>query len=378
MEKNYNDYFDINTKKKLKPSHSFLSRKYHTQNNNNNIMDNNMNADLLKEKIKSQKKDIEYLKNRLKNYDETISEVTRLNLELNKMNEILKKKNETILEYQNLSEVSKTKFNNYLNRANSKKLIFEKKEENYEQLKSKNNYLIEQIKIMEKENKSLQHKLNSIKNKNLYEIDHIRNEIDVINIEYEKEKKQNMLINEEKIRKNKEIIDLKTKLIACNKFKEEINNINNKYNILEKQINEKDQTIEELTNINNNLKDKIEISNDNYNQVVYDQKNLELKLNNLIDKVKEYEIILKDEKNKNKYNNNYNTSVDDYNNTSRMGKNLDNSYYTNYSRGNHNHYPIRNNSNKYIFLNGMNRHSKSPDYNSKISDYNYNFNYKNF
>ena len=105
-------------------------------------------------------------------------------------------------------------------------MIFEKKEENYEQLKSKNNYLIEQIKIMEKENNSLQHQLNSIKNKNLYEIDHIRNEIDVINIEYEKEKKQNMLINEEKIRKNKEIIDLKTKLIACDKFKEEINNNN--------------------------------------------------------------------------------------------------------------------------------------------------------
>lgn len=380
MEKNYNDNFYINTKKKLKPSNSYLSYKSHNQNNKNNIMDNNMNADLLKEKIKSQKKDIEYLENRLKNYDETISEVTRLNLEINKMNDILKKKNETILEYQNLSEVSKTKFNNYLNRANSKKLIFEKKEENYEQLKSKNNFLIEQIKIMEKENNSLQHQLNSIKNKNLYEIDHIRNEIDVINIEYEKEKKQNMLINEEKIRKNKEIIDLKTKLIACDKFKEEINNINNKYNILEKQINEKDQTIEELTNINNDLKDKIEISNDNYNQVVYDQKNLELKLNNLIDKVKEYEIILKDAKNKNIYKNNYNTSVDDYNNTSRIGKNLDNSYYTNYSRGNRNHYPIRNNSNKYIFLNGMNRNSKSPGYNSKRSDYNYiyNFNYNNF
>ena len=44
----------------------------------------------------------------------------------------------------------------------------------------------------------------------------------MINIEYEKEKKQNKLLNDEKKNKNKEIIDLKTKLITCDKFREEI------------------------------------------------------------------------------------------------------------------------------------------------------------
>ena len=65
----------------------------------------------------------------------------------------------------------------------------------------------------EKENNTLKHQLNSIQNKNIYDIDHMKNEMDLINIEYEKEKKQNQLLNDEKVNKNKEIIDLKTKLI---------------------------------------------------------------------------------------------------------------------------------------------------------------------
>ena len=85
-----------------------------------------MNIELLKEKIKSQKADIEYLENRLQNYDETINEITNLNLEINKLNEMLKNKNKTIQEYQNLSEISKAKFSNYINKTNEKSRNFKK------------------------------------------------------------------------------------------------------------------------------------------------------------------------------------------------------------------------------------------------------------
>jgi len=369
MDKNYNDYNNLNIKKRLKPNYSFFSSKNKISNkysNNNNInVNNNVNIQLLKEKIKSQKSNIEYLENRLLNYDETINEVTRLNLELNKMNEILQSKNKTILEYQNLSEISKAKFKTYINKTNQKKEKIQKNLKNYDDLESKNRILLEQIKLIEKENNTLKHQLNSIQNKNIYEIDHIKNEMDLINIEYEKEKKQNQLVNDEKIKKNKEIIDLKTKLITCDKFKEEIDNINNKYKILEQQMNEKNKTIEELTNLNNDLKDKLDISNENYNQVVYEQKNLEMKLNNLIDKVKQYEIILK-----NNNDNNINKSVINDNNIIRQ--NFDNNDINDYS---HMKYPIRNKS-IINFHSNLDRYSKSPNYISKKN--NYEFNYSNY
>ena len=117
-------------------------------------------------------------------------------------------------------------------------------------------------------------------------------------------KKKKKLLNDEKINKNKEIIDLKTKLITCDKFKEEINNINNKYSLLEKQIYEKDKEIEELKDINNDLKDKLDISNENYDRISYENKNLEMKLNDLMDKAKKYENMLRDSNNINSYRTN--------------------------------------------------------------------------
>ena len=357
MEINYNDYFQLDKNKKLKPSHSFVS----SRNNVNNSINDKINIHLLKEKIRAQNSDIQYLENRLKNFDETINEVTRLNLELNKMNEILKNKNKTILEYQNLSEISKEKFNNFINKANEKKSKLHKNIENYDDLKAKNKNLIEQIQRIEKENYTLQHQLNSIKNKNIYEIDHLKNEIDLINIDYEKERKQNKLINEEKIKKNKEIIDLKTKLITCDKFKEEINNINKKYNLLEKQMDEKDKILEELTNINNDLKDKLEISNENYNQVLYEQKCLESKLNNLIYKTKNNEISVQDIN-----DSNYNPGNKSYINYANK-TNLENSAI-NFSQ---NKYPNRNNNLKINFE----RNSKSPNY---INKNNYFTHYTNY
>ena len=98
---------------------------------------------LLNEKIKEQENDILYLKSRLKNYDETLEEVTRLNLELNKLNEIIKEKNYTIQEYREITELSKKKFD--------------------ELIKNKNE-LMEKIKYLETENRELKSNINNFDN----------------------------------------------------------------------------------------------------------------------------------------------------------------------------------------------------------------------
>ena len=358
MEKNNIDFIKSNNIKKLKQSNSFLSPSYNKKNSFKNINDNideNINNRLLKEKINSQKSEIEYLEKRLQNYDEIINEITNLNLEIDNLNKILKSKNKTIMEYQNLSEISKTKFNNYINKTNEKKNKLLKNLENYDKLKSQNKFLKEQIEAIDKQNITLKRKLNNIKNQNMYEIDNIKNEIDIINIEYEKERKQNKLLNEEKINKNKEIIELKTKLITYDKFKEEIDNINNKYNLLEQQISEKDKQISELTDINNDLKDKFEISNNNYNNAVYEHKNLEMKLNNLMGKVQKYENMIRDMNNK---NNDFNNIDKSYINNSLLNK-----------------YLIRNNGFKINYNVNYGRNCKSPDYVNKENYHGLNYNY---
>ena len=75
----------------------------------------------LKEKIKDQENNIEYLTDRLKNYDNTIEEMTNLNIELNRLNEIIRDKNNTIEEYKQILELSKKKFEELI--ANKNQLI---------------------------------------------------------------------------------------------------------------------------------------------------------------------------------------------------------------------------------------------------------------
>ena len=94
-------------------------------------------VNFLKEKIQSQESDIKYLKNRLKNYDMTVSEVTRLNIEINKLNKIIINKNETIRQFQEILDLSKQKFQILLKNYNSclEKLKNLKKEKNNFELK---------------------------------------------------------------------------------------------------------------------------------------------------------------------------------------------------------------------------------------------------
>ena len=331
-----------------------------------NYMNNNFCIDMLKDKIKSQKYDINYLRNRLKNYDETINTITRLNLELNKLNEILKNKNKTISEYQTLSKISEEKFKNIINKTNEKKNNCQKKLDNLEELKSKNSSLKSQINTLELENNNLQHQLNTIKNKNIYEIDHLRNELDILNIEYKKEKNQNSILMDEKDAKSKEIMDLKNKLLNCNKFRDEITNIKSKYNLLEKQTNDKDKTIEELKELNDELKDKLEITNLNYKRAFDEQNALESKLNELVDKLKKYQLMFKDIEDK--CNDNtisyYNNFVSGCNNGLNNNKfktvsNLEQPLNNNYIHDNN--YSQRSNNFLHNYNRNRGKHYKTPD-----------------
>jgi chromosome segregation ATPase len=283
-------------------------------------------------------------------------------LELNKLNEILKNKNKTISEYQALSKISEEKFKNIINKTNEKKNKCQKGLENLEELKSKNSNLKSQIKNLEMENNNLQHQLNTIKNKNLYEIDHLRNELDILNIEYKKEKNQNSILMDEKDAKAKEIIDLKNKLLNCDKFRDEISNIKNKYNLLEKQTNEKDKTIEELKELNDELKDKLEITDQNYKRAFDEQNDLESKLNELVDKLNKYQLMFKDIEDKCNDNTNsyYNNSVNGYNiNKFQTVSNLEQPLNNNYIYGNH--FSQRSNNFMYNYNRNRGKHYKTPD-----------------
>ena len=138
------------------------------------------NISLLNEKIKDQEKDIMYLNNRLQNYDIAINEITNLNMELNTLNEIIRKKNKTIQEFKDISDLSKQKF---------------------EDLLSTNNNLLKKIDLLEEENKKLA-KNNINNNKDNNYINSLKDELNKVNIENEELKKQ---INE----KNNEIDNLK-------------------------------------------------------------------------------------------------------------------------------------------------------------------------
>jgi chromosome segregation ATPase len=85
--------------------------KYTFNNSNNfkNLDIKEKNITLLKEKIKNQEKNINYLNTRLMNYDDAINEIARLNQEIKRLNEIINYKNNLIFEFQNATDLSKIK-----------------------------------------------------------------------------------------------------------------------------------------------------------------------------------------------------------------------------------------------------------------------------
>ena len=136
------------------------------------------NIAILNEKIKEQENDIIYLNERLKNYDTTMDEMTKLNLEVDRLNEIIRNKNNTIQEFREISELSKQKF---------EELIINKKE------------LIQKIKILEKENEELR---NKNKYKNIMKEEGYNNPI---KLELDDIRKENQELKKILLEKNEEI-----------------------------------------------------------------------------------------------------------------------------------------------------------------------------
>ena len=151
---------------------------------------------LLNIRIKEQDNNIKYLNERLKNYDAARDKITNLNLEINKLNEIIMKKNNTIQEFKDITDLSKIKLEEllkYQNELNKKINILEEENkklklgkgiyengdnninnnyfENYDKkeldiLMKENNDLKKQISEKEKQIKYLNNAINKFRYKN--------------------------------------------------------------------------------------------------------------------------------------------------------------------------------------------------------------------
>ena len=186
------------------------------------------NIAILNDKIKEQENNINYLNERLKNYDSTMDEMAKLNIELNRLNEIIKDKNNTIQEYREISEISKKKF---------EELIQNKKE------------LLQKIKILEKENYELKNRLKLKNDLNMSESNQMKLDLDDIEQENQELKRLLQEKNDE-IKQMNDIIekayfnsdryksntpymrnyDYNINLRNENIFKTEPSNFNNMYN----------------------------------------------------------------------------------------------------------------------------------------------------
>ena len=129
---------------------------------------------LLNIRIKEQDNNIKYLNERLKNYDAARDKITNLNLEINKLNEIIMKKNNTIQEFKDITDLSKNKL---------------------EELLKYQNELNKKINILEEENKKLKLGKGSYENgdnniNNNYFNNYDKNELDILMKENNELKKQ--------------------------------------------------------------------------------------------------------------------------------------------------------------------------------------------
>ena len=224
------------------------------------------NITLLNDRIKEQEKNNLYLSKRLKNYDMTINEITKLNIEVNKLNEIIRDKNNTIQEFRNITDMSKHKIE--------------------ELIKSKNE-LIQKVMFLEEENNNL---------KNLYKNNNINKYNNNTN-------KRNNYHNNSKIKN-------------YDNMKNDLKQIIKENNDLKLQINKKNDTIKNLKDIIEKLKkekNNEKINNTNLSHNKDTKYNNDLNLNN-IDYTKNNNIDFKNLYNKNekdlkeplnKYDNNW-------------------------------------------------------------------------
>lgn len=318
----------INTSKSSHRHHtpdqisSKRSSQNHTQkiiqkkiiNNNNNInpdidisysysnIDQN-DINLLNQKIISQQNNISYLRSRLQNYDNTKNEISRLNQELKKLEEAIKSKNAIISEFQNLSELTKQKFENYIKKTDNQIQEYNKKFQNTPELQKENYNLSQKLIVLQEENKNLRNKYTEIELKNKNEVDSIQNDINILKEKCEEIIKENNAVKCENNNYNKEIENLKNKLLVQEKYEIELEEIKKKYFLLENQINQKENNIINLQKINEVLEKKLNSSNENYRKILIEQDNLKEKLKQVENICRQYEVAFQRMKNNNNNNN---------------------------------------------------------------------------
>ena len=200
------------------------------------------------------------------NYNLAVEQILKLKNELNKKKLLLENKNKLISEYQSISEISKDKLESIL-------LKYKK----FAELQNKNEELYLKISQKQIENKNLRNQL-------LIKDDQIK-----FNNLISQTNKKNKLIQDNIKAQSNEISLLQNKINPSSKnLQIEINEIKQKYLLLEKKCEEKNKLLSKLLTENNILMNEFQkTKNKNFN-ILKEQQKLENKVSALSELNKKY------------------------------------------------------------------------------------------
>jgi chromosome segregation ATPase len=249
------------------------------QTNFQNIYEKTNN--LQQEKINTLEQTINDCKEELANYDYLLNENSQLNIELSKMYENLQLKNKIIDEFQKLSQISKSKFEFYINANHNYQQMLEKKNKKIEDLKLKIDETNKELIDLKNEHNKIINSLKEINDNNDKEAIILKEQLNVLqnNLKTSESNNEKIIKNLEEVVNENKI--LKEKLITFDKINEELTKLKSDFNELEKNLIEKNAKNEQLQNENEELKHKLEENNYNLNNLIANEKDLEEKNFNL-------------------------------------------------------------------------------------------------
>ena len=248
------------------------------QTNFQNIYEKTNN--LQQEKINTLEQTINDCKEELANYDYLLNENSQLNIELSKMYENLQLKNKIIDEFQKLSQISKSKFEFYINANHNYQQMLEKKNKKKD-LKLKIDETNKELIDLKNEHNKIINSLKEINDNNDKEAIILKEQLNVLqnNLKTSESNNEKIIKNLEEVVNENKI--LKEKLITFDKINEELTKLKSDFNELEKNLIEKNAKNEQLQNENEELKHKLEEINYNLNNLIANEKDLEEKNFNL-------------------------------------------------------------------------------------------------
>jgi chromosome segregation ATPase len=264
-------------------------------NNNNNFQNSYQENEMLtnfqniyektnnlqQEKINTLEQTINDCKEELANYDYLLNENNRLNIELSKTYENLQLKNQLLNEFQKLTQISKSKFEFYINANHNYQLMLEKKNKKIEDLKLKIDETNKELIELKNEHNKIINSLKEINDNNDKEVIILKEQLNLIqnNLKNSESNNEKLIKNLEEVVNENKI--LKEKLISFDKINEELTKLKSDFNELEKNLIEKNAKNEQLQNENEELKHKLEEINYNLNNLIANEKDLEEKNFNL-------------------------------------------------------------------------------------------------